>query len=162
MPLIRKRTESPSTSIGIRWMIRRDTPEVMAIEAMLDAPWDEETILHLLRQRNVIGMVVEHDEVIVGYMIYALHKRRIHLERFAVHPAYRRVGVFRAICNKLRGKLDPARRVSATAVVNERDLDTLLAMKALGWTAFEVVHGHFDDGDSDGIHMVMGIQTAHA
>lgn len=42
----------------IRWLIRRDMPEVMEIEKRsYEFPWTEEEFLTCLRQRNCIGTV---------------------------------------------------------------------------------------------------------
>ena len=60
-------TSPAQTRVHIRWMIRRDMPEVLAIEhASFEYPWCEEEFLRVLRQRNCIGMVAEHGERIVG------------------------------------------------------------------------------------------------
>ncbi len=64
--------------VHIRWMIRRDMPEILGIEdRSFEFPWLEEDFIRCLRQRNCIGMVAEHDDRIVGFMIYELHKNRI-------------------------------------------------------------------------------------
>ena len=74
--------------VHIRWMIRRDMPEVLAIEEQcFEFPWSEEDFIRCLRQRNCIGMVAEHSERVVGFMIYELHKNRLHILNFAVHAA---------------------------------------------------------------------------
>ena len=80
--------------VHIRWMIRRDMPEVLEIEERsFEFPWTEEDFIRCLRQRNCIGMVAEHDERVVGFMIYELHKTRLHLLNFCVHRDLRRRGV---------------------------------------------------------------------
>ena len=77
--------------VHIRWMIRRDMPEVLDIEAQgFEFPWSEEDFIRCHRQRNCIGMVAEFDERVVGFMIYELHKNRLHILNFAVHEDYRR------------------------------------------------------------------------
>ena len=89
--------------VHIRWMIRRDMPEVLAIEhASFEFPWCEEEFLRVLRQRNCIGMVAEHGERVVGFMIYELHKNRLHVLDFAVHPEFRRQGVGRQMVAQAR------------------------------------------------------------
>lgn len=62
--------------VHVRWMIRRDMPDVVAIEELsFDAGrWCEDDFLACLRQRNAIGMVAEHGDVITGFMIYELSK----------------------------------------------------------------------------------------
>ncbi|MEK6238743.1 MAG: ribosomal-protein-alanine N-acetyltransferase RimI, partial [Planctomycetales bacterium] len=53
--------------VHIRWMIRRDMPEVLAIEnSSFEFPWSEEDFLRSLQQRNCIGMVAEWEDSIVG------------------------------------------------------------------------------------------------
>src|SRR6516225_8667977 len=84
-------TPQAQTRAHIRWMIRRDMPEVLAIEhASFEFPSCEEEFLRVLRQRNCIGMVAELGERIVGFMIYELHKNRLNVLDFAVHPEFRR------------------------------------------------------------------------
>ncbi len=67
-------TTKAQVRVHIRWMIRRDMPEVLAIEhASFEFPWCEEEFLRVLRQRNCIGMVAEHARSrVVGFMIYEL------------------------------------------------------------------------------------------
>src|SRR5271168_1726673 len=84
-------TAKAQVRVHIRWMIRRDMPEVLAIEhASFEFPWCEEEFLRVLRQRNCIGMVAEYGERVVGFMIYELHKNKLHVLDFATHPEFRR------------------------------------------------------------------------
>ena len=63
------RTEKEQVRVHIRWMIRRDMPEVLQAEqASFEFPWTEEDFLRCLRQRNCIGMVAEQGEKVVGFM----------------------------------------------------------------------------------------------
>ena len=74
------RTEKEQVRVHIRWMIRRDMPEVLQIEQeSFDYSWTEEDFLRCLRQRNCIGMVAEQGEKVVGFMIYELHKNKLHI-----------------------------------------------------------------------------------
>lgn len=95
----------------IRWMIRRDMPEVLAIEAAsFEFPWLEDDFIRCLRQRNCIGMVAEHDDRVVGFMIYELNKSRIQVLNFATAPDAQRRGVGTQMVRKLIGKLSAQRR----------------------------------------------------
>ena len=56
----RDRGVADATALHIRWMIRRDMPDVMGIEvASFEYAWTEDDFLRCLRQRNCIGMVAE-------------------------------------------------------------------------------------------------------
>src|SRR3954469_10610522 len=85
-------TPKAQARVHIRWMIRRDMPEVLAIEQQsFPFPWCEEEFLRVLRQRNCIGMVAEYGERVVGFMIYELHKNRLHVLNFSVAADSRRM-----------------------------------------------------------------------
>jgi ribosomal-protein-alanine N-acetyltransferase len=63
------RQPNPILRPHIRWMIRRDLPEVLRIEnAAFPFPWSESDFLRCLRQRNTIGMSVEYDDRFVGFL----------------------------------------------------------------------------------------------
>src|SRR4026208_605858 len=97
-------------AVHIRWMIRRDMDDVLAIEQEgFEFPWSEEDFIRCLRQRNCIGMVAEYDDKVVGFMIYELHKSRLHILNFAVAAAYRRRGVGSQMIAKLVAKLSNQR-----------------------------------------------------
>src|SRR5262252_9584455 len=86
--------QKQAIAVQIRWMIRRDMPEVLRIENdSFEFNWTEEDFLACLRQRNCIGMVAEHEGQVVGFMIYELHKTRLHILNFAVGPNFRRLGI---------------------------------------------------------------------
>ena len=121
-------TSPAQTRVHIRWMIRRDMPEVLAIEhASFEYPWCEEEFLRVLRQRNCIGMVAEHGERIVGFMIYELHRNKIHVLDFATHAEFRRRGVGRQMIAKLVGKLSSQRR-NRISLLCSRDQPVLPAL----------------------------------
>ena len=97
--------------------------EVLEIERRrFEFPWFEEEFIRCLRQRNCIGMVAEHAERVVGFMIYELHKTRLHILNFAVAADVRRRGVGRQMIEKLIGKLSSQRRTRITLEVRETNL----------------------------------------
>ena len=119
--------------VHIRWMIRRDMPEVLAIESQcFEFPWSEEDFIRCLRQRNCIGMVAEHNERVVGFMIYELHKNRLHILNFAVHEQLRRRGVGTQMVRKLVGKLSPQRRNRIMLEIRETNLAAQLFFRDAG------------------------------
>ena len=136
--------------VHIRWMIRRDMPEVLAIEqASFEYPWCEEEFLRVLRQRNCIGMVAEHDNRVVGFMIYELHKTRLHILNFAVAPAFRRLAVGAQMIDKLINKLSQQRRQEIVLEVRETNLVAQLFYQAQGFRAVRVLRNHYADSAED-------------
>lgn len=117
----------------VRWMIRRDMFDIMGIEAQLAHSWTDEQFLEQLRQRNIIGSVVERGDRIIGYFIYQLEKTSLQIIRCAVDPQFRRQGVFSCMVEKLKGKLSDHRRHCIEVDVDQYSLDLQLALKANGF-----------------------------
>jgi [ribosomal protein S18]-alanine N-acetyltransferase len=141
----------PTTScVHIRWMIRRDMQAVLAIENQsFEFSWSEDDFIRCLRQRNCIGMVAEQDEQVVGFMIYELHKNRLHILNFAVAKEMRRHGIGKAMVGKLLSKLSHERRNRIMLEVRETNLDAQLFFKGLGFRAISVLRDFYDDTVED-------------
>jgi ribosomal-protein-alanine N-acetyltransferase len=147
---VTRRSDKPQLRVHIRWMIRRDMPEVLGIEReSFEFPWFEEEFVRSLRQRNCIGMVAEHGERVVGFMIYELHKTRLHVLNFAVAADVRRRGVGRQMAEKLVGKLSSQRRVRITLEVRETNLPAQVFFRQLGFRAVSVLHDFYEDSPED-------------
>ncbi|HEX8204264.1 MAG TPA: ribosomal protein S18-alanine N-acetyltransferase [Isosphaeraceae bacterium] len=143
-------TAKAQVRVHIRWMIRRDMPEVLAIEhASFEFPWCEEEFLRVLRQRNCIGMVAELGERVVGFMIYELHKAKLQVLNFAVAPEVRRQGVGRQMMVKLVGKLSSHRRTRIVLHVRETNLGAQMFYKVQGFRATEILREQYEDTGED-------------
>ncbi len=150
----RRRSNSPIVSVDVRWLLRHDLPEVLAIErASFEFPWLKEDFIRCLRQRNCLGMVAEHEDRVVGFMIYELSKTRIDLLNFAVAPAWRRRGVGTQMIAKLLGKLSPQRRARVTLEVRETNLPAQLFFRSAGFRAVSVLREHYEDRPEDAYRM---------
>lgn len=136
--------------VYVRWMIRRDVPEVLAIEAeSFEFPWSEEDFIRCLRQRNCIGMVAEYQERVVGFMIYEVHRTKIRVLNFAVAAQYRRLGVGSQMLAKLIGKLSAQRRTRIQLEVRETNLPAQLFFRDNGFRAISVLRSFYDDTPED-------------
>ncbi len=136
--------------VHIRWMIRRDMPEVLDIEdESFEFPWLEEDFIRCLRQRNCIGMVAEYEDRVVGFMIYELHKNRIHVLNFSVAPDYRRRGVGCQMVAKLIAKLSSQRRSRIMLEVRETNLAAQLFFRESGFRAVSVLRSYYEDTPED-------------
>lgn len=136
-----------SGDIHIRTLIRRDMPEVLAIEqSSFVYPWNEADFKGTLGQRNVIGSVVDDDERVLGFMIYELHLNHLHLVNLAVAPEHRRRHVGRVMAAKLIGKLSSQRRNRIEVNIWENNLDAQLFFRAMGFRAVGVLPAFYNDG----------------
>lgn len=144
------RVEKEQVRVHIRWMIRRDMQEVLQAEQeSFEYSWTEEDFLRCLRQRNCIGMVAENGDKIVGFMIYELHKSRLHILNFAVSPACRRFGIGQQMVTKLISKLSSHRRTRVTLEVRETNLAAQVFFRSQGFRAMRVLRSYYEDSGED-------------
>lgn len=140
-----KAATKPQLAVHIRWMIRKDMPEVDAIEnSVFEFPWSEEDFIRALRQRNCIGMVAQHGAAVAGFFIYELHKSRLHILNFAVHEDCRFKGVGTAMIDKLKGKLSYERRCRIMLEIRETNLDAQLFFRRMGFRCVSVLRGFYE------------------
>jgi ribosomal-protein-alanine N-acetyltransferase len=142
--------DNKEIKVYVRWMVRRDFPEVLLIEqACFEFPWKEEDFIHCLQQRNCIGMVAEYEGHVVGFMIYEVPKNRIHLLNIATAPEFRRRGVAGQMIQKLVGKLANQRRSRIVLEVRETNLPALVFFRELGFRATVVIKNFYNDMNED-------------
>ncbi len=152
IPFIGKKMakDCKSKRVHIRWMIRRDMPSVLMIENnSFEFAWTEDEFIRCLRQRNCIGMVCELDDEIVGFMIYELHKNRLHILNFAVSAEFRRSGIGSQMIDKLLGKLSYERRNRIMLEVRETNLNAQLFFRDCGFKAISVLRDFYHDSTED-------------
>ena len=160
--MVLKRTNEKNANSGagtaspalIRWLIRRDMDEVLAIErGSFEFPWTEEEFLCCLRQRNCIGTVAEQDHAIVGFMIYELHQSMLRIMNFAVSPDHRRSGVGQQMIQRLIDKLSQQRRREIVLEVRETNVAAQLFFSSCQFRALSVLRNHYDDTSEDAYYM---------
>lgn len=154
-------TDKRGIDVQIRWLIRRDMADVLRIEhESFEFPWTEEDFLGCLRQRNCIGMVAEHEQQIVGFMVYELHKSRLSILNFAVASEARRQQVGAQMAQKLIDKLSQQRRNEIVLEVRETNLDAQLFFSRFDFKAVSILRNHYDDTTEDAYVMRYRLQES--
>jgi len=144
-------------------MIRRDMPEVLDIEQeAFEFPWSDEDFTRCMRQRNCIGMVAEIADSVVAFMIYELHRSRLHVLNFAVRRSHRRLGIGTQMMEKLVAKLSPDRRSRIVLEVRERNLPAQIFFRSLGYRAISVLKDFYQDTTEDAYLMQYAIPMVAA
>lgn len=127
---------------------------MLDIDARTHEPaWTEDDFRDHLRKRNMIGMVAERGDRVLGYMVYELRKNQIDVVRFGVDPEFTRKGVGSQMIEKLKGKLHENRRTVIATEMRERNLDGLLFLREQGFMATGLCRGWYDDSGEDMIQM---------
>ncbi|AMV24618.1 putative acetyltransferase [Gemmata sp. SH-PL17] len=149
---------SNATLVDLRWGCRLDLPRVVEIAASsFESPWDHRDFMTALKRRDCVLMVAEVGDVIVGYMVYVLHRDRIEIVTLGVAPEYRGRGIGRQLVEKAGDKAYylSGKRVAST--VRESLTGGLMFLRACGFRAVEVLRGEFWDTDEAGVAMVMKV-----
>ena len=153
----------PELQAHIRWMIRRDMPEVLQIETeSFEFPWCEDDFIRCLQQRNCIGMVAEVNDRVVGFMIYELHRTRLHVLNFAVAASCRRRGIGSQMVAKLISKLSHQRRTRIVLEVRETNFPAQVFFREHGFRAVSILRGYYDDTPEDAYTMEYRYEPAPA
>ena len=124
--------------VHIRWMIRRDLPEVLENERS-GLGWTEDDFCKTLGHRNCIGLAAECSQHVVGHVVYRLRKHRFEILNLCVAQNWRRLGIGGQIIDKMIGKLSQCRRGEILIDVPERLLLTQLFLRSKDFKAIEVV-----------------------
>jgi ribosomal-protein-alanine N-acetyltransferase len=153
-----KSMTTPRAHVLVRWAISRDLPEILEIEnESFEFPWTREDYLGTLRRRNVIALVAERNESILGYAIYELLKTQLHLLNFAVAPKHRHTGIGYSLVERMKKKILEQRRTSIVLEVRETNLDAQLFFQSQGFAATNVLRKYYDDTTDDAYRMCYGV-----
>ena len=143
------------TPVHIRWMLRGDMAEVFAIEkTSFPNPWSEDDFVQCLRQRNCIGLVAENGESVLGFMIYELHRSRLHILDFAVCPDRRRWQIGQQMVNRMKSKLSRERRNRIMLEIRETNLPGQLFFKSQGFRAISVLRDFYEDAPGESAYLM--------
>ena len=146
-----RRRPSPSKEpilADVMHMVRADLKEIVAIdESAMSPPWTRDDFVQRLKQRNTIAKKIRLKRTgrksgpIAGYMVYELHMNRIELRRMVVSPQYRLHSLGRQMMTSLSAKLHQWRRTFIRIEVAESELQALLFLRAVGFSAVETHDG---------------------
>jgi len=132
----------------IRWVIRRDMPEILGIDAASFAdPWTEAEFNEHLSRRNGIGTVAETSGRVVGYIMYELHQRRLDLVRFAVAADVRGQGYGSRLLLRLKDRMLESSRSAIGCMVSEANVKAQVWLRSHNFRALSVEDDYFGNGE---------------
>lgn len=134
--------------LNIRHFLLRDLKDALFLEreAFGDEAWPEDKLIHYLKDRNHLGLVVELYGTIVGYYVYQYTTYRYDIIRIVVANKWRRHKIGSSMINRLFSKLGnnsveyPYKRSIINAVVPENNLNAQLFFRYFGFTADAVLN----------------------
>lgn len=140
--------------LRLRWMIRRDLPEILEIEnASFEFPWRKKDFFRVM-STNSCGMVIELDDIVVGYIIYQLRRSSIHISKLCIARRWRSRRFGEAMIAWLKNKLDPPLRRRIVIEVPETNLNAQLFFRAMGFRCVAIMRGYYKESDDDAYSMI--------
>ena len=137
--------------VSVRFIvINLDYPQMMEIEeSCFEFPWSKVDFVRCLRDRNVIGLVAECKEEVVGYIIYECCRDHFHVLNLAVRQDFRGQGVGRGLVERVLRKLSVKRRDRVLVEVRDGNLGAQLFLRSLGFKATKVLYNYYEDTADD-------------
>jgi ribosomal-protein-alanine N-acetyltransferase len=151
----------------IRWMIRKDLPDIVKIEAtsQIDA-LSVQNLVVCLAKKNMIGLVANkfdknlQKDIIVGYAIYEMNKSSIKIQRIGVHHLYQRMGIGTQLVSRILGLsidnkpvVPTKKNTTVDIILRETNLEAQLFFRSQKFKAVEILKKSFDDTLEDGYLM---------
>ena len=135
--------------VYIRRITGDDILEVLAIENdSFEFPWSKENLIFCLRKNDCRGIVAEHEERVVGFIIYELCETRIQILNFATATNFLRKGIATQLVSKLISKLSAQRRTRICLEVRETNLVAQLFFRKNGFRAVSILREYYEDKDT--------------
>jgi len=147
-------------SVYLREVQSTDINEIMTIErASFTSPWSARFFLEEIRVSYAKSVLAEMEGRIIGYVIYWQLPKEVDIHNLAVHPAYRRQGIGRAL---LSSAIDSARSQETNRVTLEVRKSNQAAQQlyySLGFVERGVRKGYYSDDGEDALLMVLDLNA---
>lgn len=139
---------TPKNDQEIRWAIRRDWNDIEIIQNQLPIPMTQEEYFGLLRQRDIVSLVVDRNKRdVIGHAIYRIKKKSLEIVHLAVRPDHWRSGVGSSMIERLKSKvIGTARRDRLESWVHESNVAMQCFLRSQGFMAIKTKKGAMDDG----------------
>jgi tRNA-dihydrouridine synthase B len=135
-----------------RPMTYDDLTEVMTIErAAFESPWDPEFFIAEMEGPVSRAMVVERDQLIIGYATYRVIIDEAHLMNFAVAPGRHRQGVGRQLLDAVMAH---TRTLGATYMfleVRRSNLPAQALYRSVGFEQIDIRRRYYCDNHEDAL-----------
>ena len=148
------------SEVAVRWMVRQDIDALVRIEnEAYDIPWARKSFISALQKVGTVGLVVETENEIIGYVIYITHRSGafplqemssggIEILNLTVSESSRGDGIGTIVVEYLKDKIRKNKRHSELLmVVGDDALGAQLFLVSQDFQAVRVLHEVYDNGE---------------
>lgn len=142
--------ETPSkrlTDVTIRRMIRSDYLPILRIDRASYRPTLDDEELDEYGDEGFGGLVAEYHGEVIGFLLYESSPRVYYMDRIAVDPVWRRLGVGKSLVAQMLAKVSH-RSNSIECITSDRNDPGHLFLRDCGFTvhAEGILRDHIDEG----------------
>lgn len=117
--------------VKVKWALKKDYGAMVEMDPTVLSMSE---LVKELKNPNTIAAVATYEDIVVGYVIYTVHKEFIEIIGFMVHPDYRYNNVGTDMMAYMSTKLKKGKH-TLKMQVEESNLDLQLFLKKMGLTA---------------------------
>jgi ribosomal-protein-alanine N-acetyltransferase len=161
-------TARPASALRLERMQMRDVDQVLEIERTFAAPWTREMFVQEIKQQGersdaIVALGTPEGssaESVVGYVLAWFVADEVHIVNLAVHPAWRRLGIGRALMHDV---LDRGRRLElsvATLEVRYHNAPAIRLYEDLGFAKVAIRKRYYADNGEDAIVMLCPLRAS--
>lgn len=145
-----KPSQNPGNSVVLRELTDADLPVVarMKTDSFPDA-WPLEDLENFFLWSNSRLTVACLSGWPVGFMLYELNWRRVHIADVAVSPDFRGLGIGRLLIRSLIEQLPALSRSRITLEVRQSNSGAIKLYESLGFKSFRTRHHYYYQGGED-------------
>ena len=133
----------------IRPMVKSDLNRILEIESQNPYSWDDERFGSCFNSEGTIGLVIEYDNVVYGYMIYCVTSDSVIILNITIDSALRRCGLGCNLIKAIKSRVDTVRRLSIDVVVPEYDIVSQLFFKNCRFKCVSIMNGYYDEHETE-------------
>lgn len=124
----------------VRWCLQADLEKIAAIESKsFEFPLEYDDFVLCLKRNDHVGLVIEDECKIIGFMLYQIKKEYYNLISIAIDPAYRRRGAGTELVNYLKRTI----KNKIKLIISDEKKEAHCFFKKNEFTAVKVLKEHF-------------------
>lgn len=117
-------------------------------ESLVDSLTSAELTTYL-REKHLVGKVIEFNDIIAGYMLYRFNADEYELVRMVIRPAWRGLGLGQRLVEYLVERLVATKRRRMVMLVRDSALPMHQYLRRLGFRAVRVTRNWYSEPVAD-------------
>lgn len=139
-------------------MTLADVDAVMSIErASFAYPWSTRFFLQELQVQCARSLVAEIDGKVVGYILFWLLPDEVDVHNLAVHTAFRRCGIGRALLRRVVERAKGRGALRVTLEVRHSNTSAQTLYRSMGFAITGIRKGYYSDNGEDALAMALSL-----